>query len=401
MSSLQDVLDLVGSLDDAGGEDSPRERFRRHLVKTVTKVGLARDDIEVCLRTPGPQYNRALQDLINHVAHLLGFTVEFGRYQGVPGKIGYDGLWTLGDFTIVAEVKTTDAYTIKTATLLGYINELVSERRVTDRDHALGLYIVGRPDAELSQITNAIIAERNTHLLRIATVNSILSLAELKQNDDLSTAEALSLIRPSGVSISDVVALVSRIASRPPEADEETPQPARTPTADKAAPSAPVKTPPGAEPTERLHIMTPVADRADVDGERVVRRLLDNGWYVFRDRTPGRKSLKSGDQLCFYWSGVGVVAAAEVASVPERKPNPYTDEANQYPWQFRIRHKRYFFDRPVIIDAPLRARLDAFKGKDPNNPWSWFVLAARILTSHDFEILTQAQPNDQQGRGSA
>jgi hypothetical protein len=36
-------------------------------------------------------------------------------------------------------VKTTDAYAIKTATLLNYINGLVSEKRVSSKDDTLGL----------------------------------------------------------------------------------------------------------------------------------------------------------------------------------------------------------------------------------------------------------------------
>jgi len=81
--SLNEILDLVGSLDDSAGEDTPRERFRRFLRKNVHEVGEIRDHIEQCLRTSGDQYNRALQDLVNYVGEFLGFKVEFGRYRGV------------------------------------------------------------------------------------------------------------------------------------------------------------------------------------------------------------------------------------------------------------------------------------------------------------------------------
>ena len=53
--TLTEILDLVGTLDDAPGENTPRERFRAHLAKSVTTVGAVRDYIETCLRTPGPQ----------------------------------------------------------------------------------------------------------------------------------------------------------------------------------------------------------------------------------------------------------------------------------------------------------------------------------------------------------
>jgi hypothetical protein len=117
--SLLKILALVGSLDDSAGEHTPRDRFRQFLKENVTEVGQIRDYIEDCLRTPGDQYCRALQDLVNHLGGFLGFEVIFGRYQGVQGRIGFDGHWkSPNGYHIVAEVKTSDVYSIKTATLL-------------------------------------------------------------------------------------------------------------------------------------------------------------------------------------------------------------------------------------------------------------------------------------------
>jgi hypothetical protein len=124
--SLNEILDLVGPLDDSVGEDTPRERFRRFLRKNVHEVGEIRDHIEQCLRTSGDQYNRALQDLVNYVGEFLGFKVEFGRYRGVQNQIGFDGLWqSPTGLNLVVEVKTTETYAIRTATLLNYIDELM------------------------------------------------------------------------------------------------------------------------------------------------------------------------------------------------------------------------------------------------------------------------------------
>jgi hypothetical protein len=122
--TLKQILDLVGKLDDSPGDETPRERFRRFLQENVTEVGSLRDYVEVCLRNPGDQYNRALQDLVNHLGHFLGFEVTFGRYQGVKGHIGFDGHWkSPTGFHVVVEVKTTETYAIKAATLVGYVDE--------------------------------------------------------------------------------------------------------------------------------------------------------------------------------------------------------------------------------------------------------------------------------------
>ena len=93
MFTLDDILGLVGTLDDAPGDDTPRQRFRRFLQESVVTLAAVRDYIDTCTRSKGPQYDHALQDLVNHAAWLIGFEVEFGRYRGVTNDIGHDGLW--------------------------------------------------------------------------------------------------------------------------------------------------------------------------------------------------------------------------------------------------------------------------------------------------------------------
>ena len=119
--SLAQILDLVGKLDDEQGEQTPRERFRKFLKENITKAGQIRDYVQECLGNTGDQYNRALQDLVNRVGEILEFEVTPGRYRGVQGEIGFDGLWKSPktEFSIVVEVKKTEAYAIDTSVLLG------------------------------------------------------------------------------------------------------------------------------------------------------------------------------------------------------------------------------------------------------------------------------------------
>lgn len=103
---LDQILALVGKLDDMPGEQTPRERFRRFLQENVLEIGRLRDYVEECLRNSGEQYCRALQDLVNYVGRFLQFEVAFGRYHGIQGEIGFDGLWTSPKgFHLVVEVK--------------------------------------------------------------------------------------------------------------------------------------------------------------------------------------------------------------------------------------------------------------------------------------------------------
>ena len=212
---LNRILALVGKLDDAEGEDAARARFRSFLQQNMREVGKIQDYIRECLSFSGDQYNRALQDLVNHLGSFLEFEVIFGRYQGAIGKNGFDGHWkSPTGFHIVVEVKTTDVYAIQSATLLGYVDRLISEQKIPNWDQALGLYVVGRPDAELRQLENAILAERRTHQLRIISTESLLSLAEMMSEYMVTHEEILSLLLPSGPKIDPIVNLMARLVAK-------------------------------------------------------------------------------------------------------------------------------------------------------------------------------------------
>lgn len=372
--SLTQILALVGKLDDTPGEETPRERFRRFLVENVRDVGQIRDYIEECLRSTGDQYNRALQDLINHLGRFLGFEVTFGRYHGVPGQIGFDGHWVSPTgFHIVVESKTTDVYAIKTATLVGYVDQLISEKKIPNWGKALGLYVVGRPDVELRQLENAILAEKRTHQLRIISVESLLSLAELMNEYDVSHEDILAVLRPSGPTIDPIVDLLARLVAQP---SIEIPPP----------------TVEIAPPEQVSYWLTPVKGEDEQTAEEVIQTLVGRERiYAFGERTPGRKHLKPGDWICFYATGKGVVAHARVTSMPEHKPHPRIRHPERYPWTFRVDDIHLYPDKPVVINAALRSNLDAFQGRDPNKSWAWFVQATRRISEHDFQILTRQQ----------
>jgi hypothetical protein len=405
MFTLDQVLGLVGVLDDSPGPDTPRERFRAFLRASVTSIGTVRDYVEYCAKNKGAQYDFALQDLINHTGALIGFDVEFGRFRGVTNDIGHDGLWHWNGFSIVVEVKTTDAFTIRTETLLGYVNRLISAGKVRDWDHAMGLYIFGRSDAELKSLANSIVAEKRTHELRIATADTLLSLAELVQDRQITRDEAVTLLKPGGVFVSDTVRLLSRIAAEAPlpepveitagsflpsigEPEEiYSAGPAREAPRQQSAPIVIPSTP----FSDRLFLITPVRDEDDITAKSTIASFLNAGWYVFGEKTPGRKRLKTGDRICFYESGVGVVAEAEIASVPERKPptvKGLVKNVEKYPWSFRLTNVRLFFDQPRVIDANVRSKLDAFEGRDPTRSWAWFVQGTKVITEHDYQVLT-------------
>jgi hypothetical protein len=78
-----------------------------------------------------------------------------------------------------------------------------------------------------------------------------------------------------------------------------------------------------------------------------------------------------------------------IASAAEKKIINFAKHTVTYPWAFGVRDVRYYLETPVIINAELRARLNAFKDKDPRGNWSWFVQGTGYVTSRDFRLLTR------------
>ena len=67
-------------------------------------------------------------------------------------------------------------------------------------------------------------------------------------------------------------------------------------------------------------------------------------------------------------------------------------DIESYPWIFDLKDPNLYFENPTILDAEFRAKLDAFKDKDPNEPnWAWFVQSTKKISKHDFEILTKSK----------
>ena len=210
--SLSQVLALVGNLDDAAGEQTPRERFRQFLRQNVNEVGQIRTYIADSLRIPGDQSCRALQDLVNHVGRFLGFEVVFGLYQRVQGQIGFDGHWkSPSGHHLVVEVQTTETSANNTATLLSYINDLVSQGTIPDLEKAIGLCVVGRPDTKTQPLEDNIVAQKKTQQVRIISATSLLTLAEMMNEYEVTHDDVLALIRPSTPTIDPVVDLMARL----------------------------------------------------------------------------------------------------------------------------------------------------------------------------------------------
>lgn len=154
-----------------------------------------------------------------------------------------------------------------------------------------------------------------------------------------------------------------------------------------------------AEPIEELkaisedevtYWLTPVAANEKFSASECIKLLVgEENIYAFGDKTPGRKSIKSGDNICFYASGKGIVAHALVKSKPEKSAHPKIFNSDKYPWVFELEKPCLYLDNPVVLDEELRNKLNAFLGRGDNSTWSWFVQVTRKISANDFVVLTR------------
>ena len=217
MNELKEILKLVGKLKDSAEEGSATNRFRNYMRENINDPKTIETWVEECLNTSDSQFNRALQDIVNHIGELLGFDVVYGRYRGVKNEIGYDGLWKSpsGKEQIIIETKTSDVYSIKTNQVLGYKNELlekeIEEGQNIDKEDIFGIYVIGDKVAESNQLRNSIIAEKREKELRIIRINSLLKLLRVKEEYNTSHETVLTILLPSGPEIDQYINIISNL----------------------------------------------------------------------------------------------------------------------------------------------------------------------------------------------
>lgn len=116
----------------------------RTYISQASSVKLA-SYVEHCLSTGFDKSGLVLQDLINELGRRLDYKVTNGLYQGTKNSVGFDGLWVSPEgHTIIAEVKTTDAYTISLDKIASYRSKLFATNEISTP--ASILIVVGRKD---------------------------------------------------------------------------------------------------------------------------------------------------------------------------------------------------------------------------------------------------------------
>lgn len=296
--TLDQLLTLVGRLDDAPGFDTARERFRRFLLEQVTDVAAARSLIDECQRSVGEQHHRALQDLIVVVGRLLQFEIGFGAYGRTADGARVDAQWrSPGMLAVVLEVRTEQN---NNATLDGLARAVANTPVGSDAASPIGLCVVARQYGARGRLSNTVAVDTRLRDIRVVSVQSLLSLASQVAAERLSHAEVVKLFR-SGFALDFVIDLLDRPAnSQPAETIEQTVD--ETPV-DHHEPAYWVATITGNEtaaPEQLLRSMI---------AHRRVLAVCNTGRF--------RGEGSPGDRVCFFIPDKGIVGHAQLTSIVE------------------------------------------------------------------------------------
>jgi hypothetical protein len=170
--TLEAIVRIAGDGQLRDGSETSIE-FRQFLTE-VESEKLA-EYATHCIENGFNGSGQVLQDVINEIGRRLGFVAENGRYQGVRNDIGYDGIWSCNGESLVIEVKTTDAYTIKLDVIARYRDRLVDAQRVP-KDTPI-LLVIGRNDTE--SLEAQVRGSKHAWSMRIIGIDALIKLMEV------------------------------------------------------------------------------------------------------------------------------------------------------------------------------------------------------------------------------
>ena len=183
---LYQIISFIGDGKLKNGNDSFRNFLKEIPNDFLIKYA------EECLEKAFHDSGLALQDIVNEIGSRLGFEVIPGLYRGNQKDIGSDGIWKQYDlWSLVVEVKTTDAYRIPLDIIANYRNKLI-ETDIIDRSKSSILIVVGRDDT--GELEAQIRGSKHAWDIRIISIDSLIRLLHIKESlNDESTSQKISI----------------------------------------------------------------------------------------------------------------------------------------------------------------------------------------------------------------
>jgi hypothetical protein len=254
-------------------DDSVCAAELREYLAQVSRDRLA-EYAEHCFTNAFQKSGLVLQDIVNELGRRLDYKVENGRYQGVVGGIGFDGIWRGPDNSdIVVEVKTTDAYRIPLDTIATYRRKLQEGEKVSRSTSVL--IVVGREDT--GELEAQIRGSRHAWDMRLISVEALLKLVRLKESTEagVTGAKIRSVLVPMEYTRLDNLVDVMFTAAKDVEATVEAENPESVASSGESEGSGWVFTPTHLIDAKREKILDALATR---DGKRLIKRSRALYW---------------------------------------------------------------------------------------------------------------------------
>lgn len=194
------VWQIVSILGEGQLRDNSEASKRFRSVLTGVDLPHLRRYVEECLDDRGKEDKArsrtlasALQDVVNELGRRLGFIVENGRYKGVSGESGHDGLWRSPDhsYDFIIEVKARASFPPDRNSLERYLEQLLEQQKVTKKAVSFLIIYGGGDRAKLE-------ANVDEKWSRIVSIEELFRLLQQKDRFEKETSRVFqALLKPN------------------------------------------------------------------------------------------------------------------------------------------------------------------------------------------------------------
>ena len=178
---IHQIVAIAG--DGTLKDNNETSKELREFLSNISTEQLGKYLIE-CLDKSFTDSGLVLQEIVNELGTRLNCVVENGLYRGKSTAIGFDGIWKYPDgYSIVVEVKTTDAYAINLETIASYRTKLIEKGEINNNSSIL--IVVGRNDT--GGLEAQVRGSRYAWDVRIISAEALLKLVLTKEDADNTT----------------------------------------------------------------------------------------------------------------------------------------------------------------------------------------------------------------------
>jgi hypothetical protein len=303
--TVNQVLTMVGRLDDTPGFDTPRERFRRFLAERIIDPQAARLVIQQCQQMSGEQTHRALQDAVVLTGRFLGFHTIFSSYQHDPGAAAISGEWeSRRRLHVILSLCTDQSAAIELEALSQIVrNGLPAHQPATTA--RVGVCIVSPLFAAKARMEEMLRARKHPEL-RLISLAGILRMADLVTSGRLTHDDVLQVLNPDP-NLDSVLERLDRFAPVPRAVAEREGVNVAVREEDQLV-GADLKAGPYWVAAIRLDPMTPAGQF--VEAVIAKRRILP-----INPAPHVQRPIRPADSISVYITGIGFIAHAHVATV--------------------------------------------------------------------------------------